>query len=202
MRLLLATALMAVLMFGGEAAAQAKDCITEANAWRISEARSNAALIALEPREAASYRERITFAVRDVMLNKLDAHRAGRLLQRLPRDEAERAAWLELADDSCAPLSRRQFSALGRLSDGAPEAVSRAAVLAPSFMDAYVRFVLEQSRTVDPEIMDHVGLVCRRRHAAFVAAVRRLPGADLRWFTAKVFEPVGCKEIRLPEARD
>lgn len=105
---------------------------------KMARARSNAVLSAENKRAGDNYRARIVFAYRLFELNPRDSSAAGGLLKLIPRDDAQQSILMTLGDSLCNSENLSDMNTLARLRDAFPTGLSRAVLLVPSRMPAFV----------------------------------------------------------------
>ncbi len=146
-----------------------------------------------------SYSAQLIFASRAFDLHPNDAKDAVRLLDLIPKNDAQETVWLNLADGLCPGESFEEMKILGRLRDNLPRAFARAVLIAPDKMQDYVSYAIEAVQDPHNDYAVQMRTVCKERHEAFQEAVNKLSPRDRDWFPKHILDPAGCRVRALPE---
>jgi hypothetical protein len=183
------------------ASAQGINCEQIASMVRMTSARSSEALIAEKQKAGNSYRAQVVFASRAAELHPKDQSSTGRLLNLIPQDDAQKAAWMTFGDRLCDSESIDEMKALGRLGENLPRNLAKAVLLVPDKMQMYVSYAKVSIQDPHSDYAVQMRGVCEARHPAFLKALNQLPAGDKDWFRKHILNPAGCLVIALPEAQ-
>ncbi len=183
-----------VLAFAEEA-----NCDQIASMSRIARAQSG---VALADRKAAgdSYRAQVVFASRTFEIHSTDRPSAIRLLDLIPKNDAQETTWITFGDSLCDDESLSDMKVLGQLGRNLSRDLARAVLLVPNRMEQYVSFSIVSARDPESDYAVHMRTVCETRKKVFSHAVNALGPDQRAWFVKHVLDPAGCRVSALPEA--
>ena len=166
---------------------------------RMAKATSGAQVTAWKQKAGDSYRARIVFAFRAFELHA-DRRAAAAVLDLIPQNEQLDSVWHTFGQYLCDAESEEDLVLLAKLETRLPRDLARAVQLVPDKMFEYVSYAYLSTLWPDSDYAVQMQKVCRAKHREFVAAANKLPPEDKKWFVWKVFDPEGCRAIKLPEA--
>jgi hypothetical protein len=164
-------------------------------------ARSGSVETLVESKVAAgnSYRANAIFATQLFRLQPT-AENARLILSYIPKDEKEYSMWEELSDSLCDEESVADMGTLGKLEFELLHQLSRAVLLVPNHMAAYVRFSTMAVSDPNSDYAVQMQAVCQAQRANFLKAVNSLPLGQRYWFEDHIFDVNKCRALALPEA--
>jgi hypothetical protein len=180
-------------------AAQDVSCEQIASMARMARARSSRSLIAEKQKAGDSYRAQVVFASRAVELRPKDPESAVRLLNLIPQNDVQQAAWMTLGDSLCDRESVGEMNALGRLRESLSRNLAKAVLLVQDKMQVYVSYAITATQDPHSDYAIQMKMVCEVRHPAFEAAVNNLPPDKRDWLGKHILDPAGCRVLARPE---
>jgi hypothetical protein len=166
----------------------------------MARARSKAVLSAEKKHAGDNYRAQIVFASGLFELNPRDRNAARGLLNPIPQGDAQQAILTTLGDSLCDSEKLSDMKSLARLRDAMPTELSRAVLLVPLRMPAYVAYSLMATMDPHSDYAVQMHRVCREAHAEFTRAVGMLSAEKREWFTRHVLDPNDCRAVFIPES--
>jgi hypothetical protein len=147
-----------------------------------------------------SYRAEVIFAARSYELRQQDKQAALALLNLLPQDDEQNAAWMTMGESLCDNESVADMSSIGRLGERLPRDLAKAVLLVPNKMPSYVSYASISVHDPHSDYALQMEAVCRADHADFVKAVEGQSTDERDWFVKHVLNPEGCHALALPES--
>lgn len=192
------------------AIAQNKDCREIGAIARMARARTVAALHSERQSAGENYRAYLIFAIRQFDLRRNDSHAAEELLNLIPTDDNKQLVAMTFGNFLCEGESEADVKILSALGDRIAGEFSRAVLLVPQKMDAYVLYAAEAVQDPNSDYAIQMERVCRAQHRRFVRAVDNLgvgvpekdhfATASSDWFRKHILDPAQCRALAIPEA--
>jgi len=186
--------------FYSEASAQDHSCAAIHAMAQMVRAKSIKDLDAWKNAAGDSHRAHGVYALRRFELEPSDRAAAHALLTFIPRTEGEDLEWLNLATPLCTNEEDADEEVLAELDARRPHDLAMAVVVVPDKMFDYISYAEIAVMNLHSDYAEQMEVVCRSKNAEFLAAVNQLSPARKKWFTAKIFNPDGCRALAHPEA--
>lgn len=167
---------------------------------KMAVAGSSEALASDSQKAGESYRAQVIFASRGFELHPRSAALAEKLLDLIPKDDVQSAAWITFGDSQCDGESINDMKVLGRLGSKLPRNLARAVLLVPRKMQVYVSYAMTSVQDPHSDYAVRMRGVCELRHPQFIKALEGLSESDREWFAKHILNPIGCRVLALPEA--
>lgn len=166
---------------------------------RITTVRSVGELEQKNDAGSVGYVRNLLLAYREFQLTH-DQKRAASFLQLIPTNESEQLAFLTLGDSLCAGELKTDMEQLAAVRDGLPHQLAKAVVLAPAFLNRYIRYSLVACRDPHSDFAVRMQEVCAGHRKRFLVSVRQLSLEEQRQLRAHVFEVETCRALAVPES--
>ena len=151
-------------------------------------------------RAGDDYRAQLVYAYRAFQLQPSLKSAAAKLLSLIPKNEAEQTVAMTLGDSLCDSELVGDMLALSRVNEGLGRQLTRAVIVAPEFLTAYVEYSLDAIDDPHSDYAAQMKTVCQDRHSAFLGAFNGLPADKQARFARYVMRPDDCHVIAVPEA--
>jgi hypothetical protein len=148
-----------------------------------------------------SYRAHLVFASRLFELNPSSHSNATKLLDLIPKDDAQHLVWMTFGSCYCGtgPIIEKEMNALDRLGSRLPRDLAKAVLIVPERMMDYISYASTSVQDPHSDYAVQMKSVCLADHKDFVKAMNNLSPDDKNWFTTRIFNPVGCHPLVFPE---
>jgi hypothetical protein len=166
----------------------------------MARAKSTSALIVEKRKAGESYRSQVAYAARRFELDPREKRTAEVFLDLIPKDDAQKTAWMTFGDSLCDSEPLPDMMDLSRLGARLPRDLAKAVLLVPEKMLAYVTNACEAVKDPHSDYALQMQRVCSTNHAGFTKAIGELSSDDRHWFISHILDPVGCRALALPEA--
>jgi hypothetical protein len=166
---------------------------------RMTHAKSSESLIVEMKKAGNSYRAHLLFASRLFELNPNSRSNAIKLLDLIPKDDAQHLVWMTFGDSFCQAESLEEMNALDKFGSRLPHDLARAVLIVPERMLDYVSYASTSVQGPHSDYAVQMKSVCLADHKDFVKAVNKLSPRDKNNFTVLIFNPVGCHPLAFPE---
>jgi len=193
-------ALMFSWVFCVISSAQDLNCREVSAMARMTRATSSESLIAEMEKAGNSYRAHLVFVSRLFELNPSSRSNATKLLDLIPKDDAQHLVWMTFGDSFCQAESFNEMNTLDRLGSRLPHDLARAVLIVPERMVDYISYAHTSVQDPHSDYAVQMKSVCRANHMDFMKAVNKFSADDKKWFVTKIFNPAGCEPLILPEA--
>lgn len=193
-------ALILYWTFCAISSAQDLNCREVSAMARMTHAKSSESLIAEMKKAGNSYRAHVVFTSRLFELNPSSRNNATKLLDLIPKNETQQTVWVNFGESFCQAESFEEMNALDRLGSRLPHDLARAVLIVPGRMLDYISYADTSVQDSHSDYAVQMKSVCLANHNDFVNAVNKLSPRDKKWFVTKIFNPVGCQPLILPEA--
>jgi hypothetical protein len=147
-----------------------------------------------------SYLARLVYSYRLFQIQPRNKGNAELLLKMIPSTQAQQVAVMTIGDMLCSGETLANMTTLSNVYAGLPHELTRAVLLAPSYLPQYVQY--STVAVLDPHSDYAVRMrdVCKKAHVEFIRAVKLLPNESQKAFSQHTLDPSNCKVIALPEA--
>lgn len=177
-------------------------CEQTAAMARMARARTSSELKAARDKAGKSYLAQLVSAYKGFRLSPNSRSAAEQLLLLIPKDDEQLGMVFSLGSVLCDREPITDMETLGPVGDDMANQLSKAVLIAPQYMATYVAHSLNEVQVPDSDYAVRMKTVCQRRHATFLAAVKKLTAKEQLWFSEHVMDPSTCRVIALPEAQD
>jgi hypothetical protein len=176
-----------------------ENCGQVAAMANMARAKSTAELKAWKEKSGESYRAQIVYTFRFFEIHPADQNAAAAILGMIPPKKDQETDWDGFDTALCHVESDRDLTALAELGWHRPRDLARAVLVVPDRMLDYVSYASESVGDPENDYAMQMKAVCRADHVDFVKAVNKLSPEDKKWFVTRIFNPVGCHPLALPE---
>lgn len=166
----------------------------------MSRASSQTELERLAKQAGDGDRAKLVFAYRPFELAPTGRKQAERLLGLLPKERDD--TWtvaLTMGNLICEAETDKDMRLLAGVGEGLGLQLARAVQIAPSFMDAYVRYSFTATGDPHSDYAERMHAVCTRMHTRFIQSVKSLPTEDRKWLDTHIIESGSCKVLAMSE---
>ncbi len=184
----------------GIAQAEEIKCQEVAALANVARAKSAAAIKKFELLAGTSYRVRFVVAYRSFRLSPSSKPAAQRLVNQIPKNDAERTELMTLGDRLCDGEPITDMKTLSRVRDGAARELANAVLLSPDDMFQYVEYALNAVEDPHSDYAIQMKRVCVGNKVEFAKAVNNLPAEKKETFQKHVMNESTCQPLALPEA--
>jgi hypothetical protein len=165
----------------------------------MARAKSSAELNTWKQKSGESYRAQIVYTFRFFELHPADHRTASAILGMIPPKKDQETDWDGFDTALCHDESDRDTITLADLAWRRPRDLARAVLVVPEKMLDYVSYAYESVQDPENDYAVQMKAVCRADHVDFVKAVNKLSPDNMKWFVTRIFNPVGCHPLALPE---
>jgi tRNA nucleotidyltransferase/poly(A) polymerase len=129
---------------------------------------------------------------------------ARNLLSTIPASEQANDVWLEIIRDTIGSYcikSDKKYWAVEGTQDGYPQALSKAILLAPEFLEPYIRYsiVAVAANETNSLYADQMVKVCKVDRSRFAKSFSQLSVADQKEIRNRIFDPTHCRALYVHE---
>ncbi len=176
-----------------------ENCDQIAAMANMARAKSTAELKAWKQKSGDSYRAQIVYTFRFFELHPVDRRAASAVLSMIPPKKDQDTETYGFATYLCKDESDRDLTTLAELGWRRPRDMARAVLVVPDRMLDYVSYAYQSVQDPENDYAVQMKSVCRADYVDFVKAVHKLSPEDMKWFVTRIFNPVGCHPLALPE---